>query len=136
MNELMNVTVVNHKDSDTTVTVVNNSTIVSASSYPTNVQVNDSAKTVITVGETTVKVTSSLIGQQGIKGDKGEVGPRGEIGLTGPQGPQGVKGVTGEMGPQGLQGLTGPQGLQGIQGIQGVKGDPGDSLMYWTSDNW
>jgi hypothetical protein len=113
MNELMNVTVVNHADSDTTVTVVNNNTIVSTSSYPTNLQINDSAKTVITVGETTVKVTSSLIGQQGIKGDKGdkgEVGPKGDIGMIGPQGPQGPKGDTGEMGPQGLQGPKGDKG--------------------------
>ena len=71
MNELMNVTVVSHAESDTTVTVINNSTFVNNSSYPTNVQVNDSAKTVIAVGETTVKVTSSLIGPQGIKGDVG-----------------------------------------------------------------
>jgi hypothetical protein len=86
MSELMNVTVVNHTDSDTTVTVVNNSTIVSTSSYPTNVQVNDSARTVVTIGETTIKVTSSLIGPQGIKGDKGDVGP------IGPQGAKGDKG--------------------------------------------
>jgi hypothetical protein len=136
MNELMNVTVVNHTESDTTVTLVNNSTIVSTSSYPTSIQINDSAKTVITVGETTVKVTSSLIGSQGIKGDKGEVGPKGEIGMTGPQGPQGLKGDTGAMGPQGLTGPQGPQGIQGIQGVQGIKGDTGDSLMYWTSNNW
>jgi hypothetical protein len=110
MNELMNVTVVNHAESDTTVTIVNNSTIVSTSSYPTNLQINDSAKTVITVGETTVKVTSSLIGQQGIKGDKGEVGPKGDIGMIGPQGPQGPKGDTGERGPQGLPGPKGDKG--------------------------
>jgi hypothetical protein len=89
MSELMNVTVVNHIDSNTTVTVANDSTVVSTSSYPTNVQVNDSAKTVVTVGETTIKVTSSLIGQQGIKGDKGD---KGDVGPIGPQGTKGDKG--------------------------------------------
>jgi hypothetical protein len=76
MNELMNVTVVNHIDSDTTITVNSASTFVSSIMYPTNVQVNDSAKVAITVGETVIQVTSSLIGQQGIKGDTGSVGPQ------------------------------------------------------------
>jgi hypothetical protein len=72
-------------------------------------------------------------GPQGLQGLQGIQGPQGEQGLQGIQGIQGIKGDKGDIGPEGSVGLTGPQG---IQGVKGDKGDPGDSLMYWTSDNW
>jgi hypothetical protein len=61
MNELVYVTVVNHKESNTTFTVTNNSTFVSSSSYPTTVQITDSSKTTVTINDLSVKVSSALI---------------------------------------------------------------------------
>jgi hypothetical protein len=61
MNEYANVTIVTHSKSDTTLTVVNNSTLVKNSSYPTNVYVKDLAKTVVTVNQTSVTLSTSLV---------------------------------------------------------------------------
>jgi hypothetical protein len=72
MSDLLSRTSIVHLESNTSLVVSTNNTKVYNTEYPTKLNLLDTAKTSILVGNANILVTSSLAGPKGDKGDKGD----------------------------------------------------------------